>query len=45
MASIHGGEAVNYTKPGYPIYSFFLIQTDGIFRNQEEVAAHSKDGT
>ena len=40
----HGGSAVTYTKVGYPIYSFFLIQTDGLFRSDEEIQAHSKDG-
>jgi hypothetical protein len=35
---------VTYTKPGYPIYSFFLIQTDGLFRTPEEVAAYNKNG-
>ena len=44
VASLHGGSPVTYTKPGYPIYSFFVIKTDGLFRNQEEVNAHSKDG-
>jgi len=43
-ASLHGGSPVTYTKPGYPIYSFFVIQCDGLFRNQEEVNAHSKNG-
>jgi TonB-linked SusC/RagA family outer membrane protein len=38
------GPAVTYTKEGYPMYSFFLIQTDGLFRSQDEVLAHSKDG-
>ncbi len=40
----HGGSAVTYTKEGYPMYSFFLIQTDGLFRSDAEVQAHSKDG-
>jgi TonB-dependent starch-binding outer membrane protein SusC len=44
VASLHGGSPVTYTKPGYPIYSFFVIKTDGLFRTQEEVDAHSKDG-
>jgi len=43
-AATHGGSAVTYTKVGYPIYSFFLIKTDGLFRSEEEVAEHSKDG-
>ena len=44
VASLHGGSPVTYTKPGYPIYSFFVIKCDGLFRTQEEVDAHSKDG-
>lgn len=40
----HGGPAVTYTKQGYPIYSFFLIQTDGLFRSEAEIETHSKDG-
>jgi TonB-linked SusC/RagA family outer membrane protein len=44
VASLHGGAPVTYTKPGYPIYSFFLIQCDGLFRTPEEVAAYNKDG-
>jgi len=44
VASLHGGAPVTYTKVGYPIYSFFVIKTDGLFRNQAEVDAHSKNG-
>ena len=40
----HGGSAVTYTKVGYPIYSFFLIKTDGLFRSDGEVAEYTKDG-
>lgn len=40
----HHGSAVTYTQEGYPLYSFFLIKTDGLFRSVEEVNAHSKDG-
>ncbi len=40
----HGGSAVTYTKVGYPVYSFFLIKTDGLFRSEDEIQAHSKDG-
>jgi TonB-dependent starch-binding outer membrane protein SusC len=36
---------VTYTKPGYPVYGFFLIQTDGLFRSDAEIQSHSKDGT
>ena len=43
-ASLHGGSPVTYTKTGYPVYSFFVIKTDGLFRNQAEVDAHSKNG-
>lgn len=42
--SFHGAP-VTYTKVGYPIYSFFLVQTDGLFRSQAEIDAHSKNGT
>jgi len=40
----HHGSAVTYTEAGYPIYSFFLVKTDGLFRSQAEIDAHSKDG-
>jgi TonB-dependent starch-binding outer membrane protein SusC len=40
----HHGSAVTYTKEGYPLYSFFLIQTDGLFRSEQEVLDHSKNG-
>ncbi len=40
----HGGSAVTYTKVGYPIYSFFLIKTDGLFRSEAEITEHNKDG-
>lgn len=29
---------------GYPIGGFWLIETDGLFKSEEEVLAHSKDG-
>lgn len=38
------GSAVTYSKVGYPIYSFFLVKTDGLFRTQEELDAHSVNG-
>lgn len=38
------GSAVTYTKVGYPIYSFFLIKTDGLFRSDEEVQNYTKNG-
>ena len=44
VASLHGGSPVTYTKADYPIYSFFVIKCDGLFRNQAEVDAHSKNG-
>jgi len=43
-AAIHNGTAVTYSEAGYPIYSFFLVKTDGLFRSQAEIDAHSKDG-
>jgi TonB-linked SusC/RagA family outer membrane protein len=43
-SATHGGSAVTYTKVGYPVYSFFLIKTDGLFRSEDEILAHSKDG-
>jgi TonB-linked SusC/RagA family outer membrane protein len=42
--SFHGG-AVTYSKVGYPIYSFFLVKTDGLFRSQEELDAHNLNGS
>ncbi|HSD07010.1 TonB-dependent receptor [Flavobacterium sp.] len=41
--SFHGAP-VTYSKVGYPIYSFFLVKTDGLFRSQEEIDAHSVNG-
>jgi TonB-dependent SusC/RagA subfamily outer membrane receptor len=41
--SFHGA-AVTYSKVGYPIYSFFLVKTDGLFRSQEELDAHNLNG-
>ena len=41
--SFHGS-AVTYSKVGYPIYSFFLVKTDGLFRSQEELDAHNLNG-
>lgn len=40
----HHGSAVTYSEAGYPIYSFFLVKTDGLFRSEQEIQAHSKDG-
>lgn len=42
--SFHGAP-VTYSKVGYPIYSFFLVDTDGLFRSQAEINAHSNNGT
>ncbi len=38
------GSPANISKLGYPIGSFWLYQTDGIFQNQGEVDAHNVDG-
>lgn len=35
-----GEGTVTYTKVGYPIGSFFTVQTNGIFQSKEEVQAH-----
>jgi len=43
-AAFHNGSPVTYSEAGYPIYSFFLVKTDGLFRSQEEINAHNKDG-
>lgn len=44
--STGGTSNVNTSKTlqGYPIGGFWLIPTDGLFKNTEEVQAHSKDG-
>ncbi|WP_159523541.1 TonB-dependent receptor [Sunxiuqinia indica] len=39
-----GGPTITYTQVGYPIYSFFEIKTDGLFRSEAEIAEHSKNG-
>ena len=39
------GANVTKSLQGYPIGGFWLIETDGLFRSEEEVKAHSKDGT
>lgn len=39
------GAPITYSKVGYPIYSFFLVDTDGLFRSQAEIDAHTKNGT
>lgn len=36
----HEEGPVNWTKVGYPIGGFFLIKTDGIFQNEQEIKAH-----
>ncbi len=40
----HHGAAVTYSEAGYPIYSFFLVKTDGLFRSEADIQSHSKDG-
>ncbi|MGQ1945951.1 TonB-dependent receptor [Geofilum sp. OHC36d9] len=40
----HNGPSVTYSKVGYPMYSFFLIKTDGLFRSETEIQQHSKEG-
>lgn len=32
------------SAPGERLYSYYLIQNDGIFNSEEEIQAHSKDG-
>ena len=39
-----GEGTITWAKVGDPIGSFYLIQTDGLFRSQAEIDAHSKDG-
>ena len=41
--SFHGSP-VTYTEVGYPIYSFFLVKTDGLFRSQAEINSYTKNG-
>ncbi|PKB16468.1 TonB-dependent receptor [Flavobacterium sp. 5] len=41
--SFHGAP-VTYSKVGSPIYSFFLVKTDGLFRSQAEIDEHSING-
>ncbi|MDR0988225.1 MAG: TonB-dependent receptor [Prevotellaceae bacterium] len=40
----NGGGTITYSKLGYPIGGFWLIQTDGIFQSQAEIDAYTKDG-
>lgn len=41
----HGGGFITWAKVGKPIGSFYLIKTDGIFQNEEEIKNHvNKDG-
>ncbi|MDR2949869.1 MAG: TonB-dependent receptor [Prevotella sp.] len=41
----NAGGAVTYAKLGYPIGSFWLIKSEGIFQNQAEIDAYkNKDG-
>ena len=39
------GSPANITRLGYPVGALFLYEADGIFQTQEEVDAHSIDGT
>ncbi|WP_158267108.1 TonB-dependent receptor [Chitinophaga niastensis] len=36
---------ISRAKVGYPIGSFWVVATDGIFNSDEEIKAHSKGGT
>lgn len=38
------GASTTKSLQGYPIGGFWLIETDGIFKSDAEVTAHSKDG-
>lgn len=40
----HEESEINAAKVGYPIGAFFLVKTDGIFQNEAEIQAHTKDG-
>ncbi len=37
-----GKGTVTYSKVGYPIGGFFLVKTDGLFQNQDEIKAQNK---
>jgi len=41
--SFHGSP-VTYSQVGSPIYSFFLVETDGLFRSQAEIDSYIKNG-
>jgi TonB-linked SusC/RagA family outer membrane protein len=40
----HHGSSATITMAGQPVGTFYLIKTDGIFNNTDEVLAHSKEG-
>ncbi|WP_335965737.1 TonB-dependent receptor [Galbibacter sp. PAP.153] len=40
----HHGASATVTQAGFPVGSFYLIKTDGIFNSEEEVNAHTQDG-
>ena len=39
----HGGGTITYAKTGYPIGGFWLIKSQGIFQNEEQIAALNKE--
>ena len=40
----HHGASATVTQAGFPVGSFYLIETDGIFNSVEEIQAHSQNG-
>ena len=40
-AATYDGVPVTYSNVGYPLYSFWLIKTDGLFRSQAEIDAYT----
>ncbi|MBN1598724.1 MAG: TonB-dependent receptor [Bacteroidales bacterium] len=40
-AGIAGGGTISRFEPGYPVWSFFTYQTDGIFQSWEEIDAYT----
>ncbi|QEC52422.1 TonB-linked SusC/RagA family outer membrane protein [Anseongella ginsenosidimutans] len=41
----HHGSSTTLTQAGGEVGAFYLVKTDGIFNSEEEVQAHSKNGT
>lgn len=41
----HHGASATVTEAGLPVGAFYLIKTDGIFNSQEEIDAHSHEGS